>query len=740
MAKYLYRLGRWSVRRRKIVLAAWLMILAATITAGLTLSGETTDAFELPGTESQVAIDALAKEMPGAGGASARLVFEADEGSALTDPATAAIIGEAVAAAADAPQVLDVSNPVESGTMSEDQRIGLSNVTFAEPVEELSDESKAVVNAAVDDARAAGLTVEVGGDALAEEHGQSAAELIGLAVAIVVLLFTFGSVVAAGLPILTALIGVAIGLMGITAATGFIDMSSTAPTLAIMLGLAVGIDYALFIATRHRQLMASGVSPEEAAAQATGTAGSAVVFAGATVVIALIGLVVVGIPFLSVMGVAAAATVAVAVLISLTLLPALLGFAGYTIDRFRVPGTRVHSGLGTGRDALGLRWGKFVVRHARPVLGVSLVAVAVISIPAFSIEMGLPDDGTKSTDTTERRAFDLQAEAFGPGFNSPLILAVDVTDADNPEAAASQMSERVAELDNVVRVSDTAFSESGNFAVLSVIPGTGPSDRGTATLVDEIRVATDSIEDDTGAVASVTGAAAMNIDITNQLAKALPVYALLVVGLALVLLTMVFRSVLVPVKAAIGFLLSVGVSFGATVALFQWGWLSDLFGVDQTGPIISMLPILLLGILFGLAMDYEVFLVSRIREDYIHNGDARDGIVQGLRHSSRVIVAAGLIMVSVFAAFILAPGVSTKMIGFALAVGVLADAFLVRMTIVPAVLALLGDRAWWLPRWLDRIIPNVDIEGESLAAHLNDQDPPAPAPELAASGATGDPS
>jgi RND superfamily putative drug exporter len=716
------------------------MILAATITAGLTLSGETTDAFELPGTESQVAIDALAKEMPGAGGASARLVFEADEGSALTDPATAAIIGEAVAAAADAPQVLDVSNPVESGTMSEDQRIGLSNVTFAEPVEELSDESKAVVNAAVDDARAAGLTVEVGGDALAEEHGQSAAELIGLAVAIVVLLFTFGSVVAAGLPILTALIGVAIGLMGITAATGFIDMSSTAPTLAIMLGLAVGIDYALFIATRHRQLMASGVSPEEAAAQATGTAGSAVVFAGATVVIALIGLVVVGIPFLSVMGVAAAATVAVAVLISLTLLPALLGFAGYTIDRFRVPGTRVHSGLGTGRDALGLRWGKFVVRHARPVLGVSLVAVAVISIPAFSIEMGLPDDGTKSTDTTERRAFDLQAEAFGPGFNSPLILAVDVTDADNPEAAASQMSERVAELDNVVRVSDTAFSESGNFAVLSVIPGTGPSDRGTATLVDEIRVATDSIEDDTGAVASVTGAAAMNIDITNQLAKALPVYALLVVGLALVLLTMVFRSVLVPVKAAIGFLLSVGVSFGATVALFQWGWLSDLFGVDQTGPIISMLPILLLGILFGLAMDYEVFLVSRIREDYIHNGDARDGIVQGLRHSSRVIVAAGLIMVSVFAAFILAPGVSTKMIGFALAVGVLADAFLVRMTIVPAVLALLGDRAWWLPRWLDRIIPNVDIEGESLAAHLNDQDPPAPAPELAASGATGDPS
>lgn len=735
MAKYLYWIGRWSVRRRRVVLLGWLAVLVLSVVAGLTLSGETTDAFELPGTESQIAIDRLAEEMPGAGGASARVVLEAPAGSTLSDPVYAAAITEMVDAVSVAPEVAGASNPIESGAMSADETIGLASVSFTVPAEDLSEASKDRVETALGMVRDAGLTVEVGGDALAVEHGSSAGELIGLAVAIVVLLFTFGSVVAAGLPIVTALIGVGIGIMGITAASGFLDMSSTAPTLAIMLGLAVGIDYALFITTRHRQLMATGLSPGESAAQATGTAGSAVVFAGATVVIALLGLFVVGIPFLTVMGVAAALTVAGSVLISITLVPALLGFAGYSIDRFRVPGTRVHSGLGTGRDSMGLRWGRFVVRRARPVLAVALVAVGIISIPALSIEMGLPDDGTKSTDTTERRAFDLLAEAFGPGFNGPLILAVDVTDASNPEAAVATISDEVANLDNVQSVSEARFSESGSFVVLSVTPGTGPADAATAGLVDDIRETTPRLADETGAVTSVTGSAAVNIDITNSLASALPIYALLVVGLALVLLTMVFRSILVPIKAVIGFLLSVGVAFGATVALFQWGWLSDLLGVDQTGPIVSILPILLLGILFGLAMDYEVFLVSRIREDYIHNRDARDGVVQGLRHSSRVIVAAGLIMISVFAAFVLAPSVSTKMIGWALAVGVLADAFIVRMTIVPAVLALLGDRAWHLPAWLDRLIPDIDIEGEHLAAYLAEHDhaaaPETPTPQPA---------
>lgn len=721
MALFLYRLGRWSVEKRRVVLAAWMAILLAAIAGAATLSGETSDSFELPGTESQDAIDDLAAKMPGIGGATARVVFQAPPGQDLTDPELQTAITTVTEQLSVAPGVVNVADPYRSGAIAPDGTIGYANVSYALPAAELDDDAKDALVAAVAPAEQAGLTVEFGGDVLAGTPHAGAAEVIGLAVAIVVLLFTFGSVVAAGLPILTALIGVGIGIGGITTATGFIDMSSTAPTLAIMLGLAVGIDYALFIVTRHRQLMATGLSPEESAARAVGTAGSAVVFAGATVVIALLGLFVVGIPFLSVMGAAAAATVAGCVLIAITLLPALLGFAGATIDRFRVPGMRVHSGLGTTERAMGLRWAEFVVRRAAPVLVVALVGIGLFAIPALDIEMGLPDDGAKSTDYSERRAFDLLAQGFGPGFNGPLIVATDVTAAADPVAAAQGLTDALRPLNNVAVVTDPMMNQAGDFAIITVIPMTGPSDADTATLVSAIRDEAATVTATTGATARVTGAAAINIDITNQLAQALPVYALVVVGLALVLLTAVFRSILVPIKAAFGFLLSVVVSFGATVAVFQWGWFADLIGLDEPGPIISVLPILLLGILFGLAMDYEVFLVSRIREDYVHSGDARLGITQGMRHSARVVTAAGLIMIAVFAAFVLSGDPNVKMIGFALAIGVAADAFVVRMTIVPAVLALLGERAWKIPAWLDRLIPNVDIEGEGLAAALDTQ-------------------
>jgi RND superfamily putative drug exporter len=717
MAHVLYRLGRWSVRRRRLVVSAWVALLVAGLVAAAGLSGDTSDEFELPGTESQEAIDRLAEEMPGAGGATARVVFQAPEGTTLEDPELTAAVAATVEALAAAPEVVAVADPLTSP----DGTIGYANVSYAVPAAELTDEAKTALEAAPTPAVEAGLDVEFGGDALSHTPHAGSAEVIGLLVAIVVLLFTFGSVVAAGLPILTAMIGVSLGLAGITAATGFVDMSSTAPTLAIMLGLAVGIDYALFIVTRHRQLLGAGLGPEEAAARAVGTAGSAVVFAGATVVIALIGLVVVGIPFLTVMGLAAAVTVVGSVLIAVTLLPALLGFAGATIDRFRVPGVRIHRGLGSGRDALGLRWARFVVRRAAPVLVVVVAAVSVFAVPAFAIELGLPDDGAKSTEVSERRAYDLLADGFGPGFNGPLIVAVDGTAAADPAAAVDAVVAAVSPLDDVQAVTEPTAHPDGDFAIVTVIPGTGPSDPDTAALVDDIRAAAAPLEAATGATVGVTGSAALNIDITDTLAEALPVYALVVVGLALVLLGMVFRSILVPIKAVLGFLISVVVSFGATVAVFQWGWLADVIGLDEPGPIISILPILLLGILFGLAMDYEVFLVSRIREDYVHNGDARAGVVEGVRHSARVIVAAGLIMVAVFAAFVLSSDPNVKMIGFALAVGVLADAFVVRMTIVPAVLALLGDRAWRIPRWLDRLIPDVDIEGAGLAAALADE-------------------
>ena len=711
MAQYLYRLGRFAARRRRTVLLVWLAALVLAVVGASTLSGSTDDSFSIPGTESQKALDLLDREMPGAGGASARVVFAAPDGTTLTDGSAQQAITASIAELSDAPSVLAVSDPFAPGSISADGTIAYATVNYAEPAEDLSDAATEALTAAPDPAREAGLQVEFGGDALGTPEHSSSSEAIGIAVAIVVLLITFGSLIAAGLPILTAVFGVGIGISLITAATGFFSMSSTAPTLAIMLGLAVGIDYALFIVTRVRQLLGDGLSAEEAIARAIATSGSAVVFAGLTVVIALVGLTVVGIPFLTVMGLCAAVTVVVAVLIAITLLPSLLAFAGTSIDRFKVPGLKVHKGLGSDKDALGLRWGRFISRRPAAVLVAVVAGVVLLSVPATSLEMGLPSDGSKSSETTQRRAYDLLAEGMGAGFNGPLIVLVDARDSADPTVAATEVERRLGALDDVAAVSPTMFGEAGTIGVLSVIPSSSPTSSETVDLVHAIRDSVDGTED---ADVSVTGTTAIGIDVSEKLASALPTYILVVVGLALVLLLLAFRSILVPIKAVVGFLLTVAASFGAVVAVFQWGWLKDLFGLDTTGPIISFLPILLIGVLFGLAMDYEVFLVSRIREDYVHSGDARTAVVEGVQHSSRVIVAAGLIMIAVFAAFILGDDPTTKMIGFGLAIGVAIDAFLIRMTFVPAVLTLLGTRAWTLPRWLDRALPDLDIEGARL--------------------------
>ena len=711
MAQYLYRLGRFAARRRRTVLLVWLAALVLAIVGATRLSGTTDDSFSIPGTESQTALDLLDEQMPGAGGASARVVFAAPQGTTLADPSAQAAIAGSIAELESAPSVLAVSDPFTTGSVSADQRIAYATVNYAEAAEDLSEGATDALLTAAGPARDAGLQVEYGGDALGTPEHSSSSEAIGIAVAILVLLITFGSLIAAGLPILTAVFGVGVGISLITAATGFFTMSSTAPTLAIMLGLAVGIDYALFIVTRVRQLLGDGLSAEEAIARATATSGSAVVFAGLTVVIALVGLTVVGIPFLTVMGLCAAVTVVVAVLIATTLLPALLAFAGSSIDRFKVPGLKVHKGLGSDKDALGLRWGRFISRRPAAVLVAVVAAVLLLAVPATSLEMGLPSDGSKSTETTQRRAYDLLAEGMGAGFNGPLIVVVDARDSADPQAAAGDVEQRLGALDHAAAVSPTNFGQSGDVGVLSVIPTSSPTSTETVDLVHAIRDAGDEAGD---VDVSVTGTTAIGIDVSEKLASALPTYILVVVGLALVLLLLAFRSILVPIKAVVGFLLTVAASFGAVVAVFQWGWLKDLFGLDTTGPIISFLPILLIGVLFGLAMDYEVFLVSRIREDYVHGGDAEAAVVEGVQHSARVIVAAGLIMIAVFAAFILGDDPTTKMIGFGLAIGVAIDAFVIRMTFVPAVLTLLGNRAWRLPRWLDRGLPDLDVEGARL--------------------------
>ncbi|MDX2809656.1 MMPL family transporter, partial [Streptomyces scabiei] len=552
-----------------------------------------------------------------------------------------------------------------------------------------------------------------------------AAEIIGVALAAVVLLVTFGSLAAAGLPLLTALVGVGLSMATIMVLSEALGLSTTTGTLAMMLGLAVGIDYALFVVSRYREERAGGRTPQEATALATGTAGSAVVFAGLTVVIALAGLTVVGIPMLTKMGLAAAGAVVVAVLIALTLVPAVLGcWPNAVLSRKARRSGRIEE---EARDNGGTRWSRFVLRRPVPVLLLGVVGLGALAIPMTDLQLGMPGDEAKSTSTTERRAYDALAEGFGPGFNGPLTIVVDARGADDAKGAAEKVAKEIGDTKGIVSVSPPQFNEAGDTAVFSAVPATAPTDEKTKDLVTVIRDERPAIESGTGATFEVTGTTALNIDISGKVQSALVPYLLVVVGLAVLLLMVVFRSLLVPLKAAAGFLLSVLASLGVVVLVFQQGHGAELLGVEQTGPIMSLMPIFLVGIVFGLAMDYEVFLVSRMREAYVHGDRADEAITSGFRHSARVVVAAALIMIAVFAGFIGESDSMIKMIGFGLASAVLFDAFVVRMAIVPAVLTLLGDRAWWLPKWLDRALPRVDVEGEALTRHADAAPVPAPA-------------
>ncbi|MDX3483351.1 MMPL family transporter, partial [Streptomyces scabiei] len=504
-----------------------------------------------------------------------------------------------------------------------------------------------------------------------------------------------------------------------------LGLSTTTGTLAMMLGLAVGIDYALFVVSRYREERAGGRTPQEATALATGTAGSAVVFAGLTVVIALAGLTVVGIPMLTKMGLAAAGAVVVAVLIALTLVPAVLGcWPNAVLSRKARRSGRIEE---EARDNGGTRWSRFVLRRPVPVLLLGVVGLGALAIPMTDLQLGMPGDEAKSTSTTERRAYDALAEGFGPGFNGPLTIVVDARGADDAKGAAEKVAKEIGDTKGIVSVSPPQFNEAGDTAVFSAVPATAPTDEKTKDLVTVIRDERPAIESGTGATYEVTGTTALNIDISGKVQSALVPYLLVVVGLAVLLLMVVFRSLLVPLKAAAGFLLSVLASLGVVVLVFQQGHGAELLGVEQTGPIMSLMPIFLVGIVFGLAMDYEVFLVSRMREAYVHGDRADEAITSGFRHSARVVVAAALIMIAVFAGFIGESDSMIKMIGFGLASAVLFDAFVVRMAIVPAVLTLLGDRAWWLPKWLDRALPRVDVEGEALTRHADAAPVPAPA-------------
>jgi RND superfamily putative drug exporter len=566
-------------------------------------------------------------------------------------------------------------------------------------------------------------------------------EIIGVAVAAIVLIVVLGTLIAAGLPLLMSLVGVAVGIGATLALTSLVEMNSVTPALALMLGLAVGIDYALFILSRHRTQLLEGMPKGESIARATGTSGTAVLFAGLTVVIALAALTVTGIPFLGIMGVVGALTVALAVLVAITLTPAMLDLAGHRIVPKRL--WRRYGFTDKGEAVPGSEhlvdheedpeppvvngWAERVTRHPWLFTLASVVLLAVIALPTATLRLGLPDGSSEAPDSTAYRTYSLTAKNFGEGANGP-IVAVATLPAGLDELGAQERSLHVADLlaevEGVTAVVPFGMSEDRRTAAFQIVPRQGPAEESTVATVKALRAASSGIAaspavaGEKGSTVGFTGQTVANIDISQILADALPIYLLIVVGLSLLILVLVFRSLVVPLVATGGFLLSLAAAFGAVVAVYQWGWLGDYLGVNQPTAILSFLPTLLIGVLFGLAMDYQMFLVSGMREAHQHGQDARRAVVIGFHHGRVVVTAAALIMVSVFAGFVFSHMSMIRPIGFGLAFGVLADAFIVRMTLTPAVMHLLGERAWWLPRWLDRILPDVDVEGASLARSL----------------------
>ncbi|HLP22806.1 MAG TPA: MMPL family transporter, partial [Microbacteriaceae bacterium] len=725
MAHLLYRLGRFVYRRPKRFLAAWFIALVAVIALGVGLGGKMQNSFAIPGTESQRAIDHLAQVFPAAAGASAQVVVQAPEGetiSAASNRQAIESLADAIGKVDGVEQVLSPFSEYAGKAISDDGRAAYVQVQFDGPNTKVTTATKDAVQATAPIARDAGLDIAYGGDVFQHtEFGVTWIEGLGVLFAAFVLIITFGSLLAAGMPILTALIAVGISMGLVLSATAFATVSSTTPMLAIMLGLAVGIDYSLFILSRHRGQLANGMDPEESAASSVATAGTAVVFAGMTVIIALLGLIIVGIPFLSTMGVAAAVAVAVAMAAAVTMLPALLGLA----KRRLIP----KSGSRAARRArltdegsaptLGRRWVNLVLRVPWLATGAVVVVLGIASVPFASMQLSLPTAASDPIGSDRQRAYELIEEGFGAGTNGPLIVTVDLTQTTAIMEALNGIADDLRDVPGVAEVGKPFPNPTADTGLVRVIPETAPDSAQTRELVERIRALAPQIADEYDTPIAVTGYTAVAIDISNRLGAALIPFAAIVVGLSLILLLLVFRSVFVPIKAALGFLLSAGAALGASVAVFQWGWWSDLFAIEHAGPLLSFLPILVLAILFGLAMDYEVFLTSGMREAFVHGGanaDSRRAIAHGFQHAARVVTAAALIMFFVFFSFFPIGENTIRGIALALSVGILADAFLVRMTLGPALMRIAGRGAWWIPAWLDRILPNVDIEGDALRA------------------------
>ena len=796
MGTYLHKLGNWAFTHPWRVIGSWVLLLAVLGFLAVQFIKPTSSAISIPGTEAQVAIDRVGELFPDSGGATGRLVFQAKNGTSIRELQADILKLTDKVAAVDG--VSRVASPfIDNAFISESGTIGYAQVQLKGEMGSVSAATIDEVAEAVAAARSDTLQVEIAGaliNAVPEEF-IGIGEVAGVVVAMIVLLMTLGSLVAAGMPLTTALLGIGVSTAGLFSLSQVIDISSTTPVLAIMLGLAVGIDYALFIINKHRYYALAGYSFQESAGKAVATAGNAVVFAALTVIIALSALTVVNIPFMTTMGLVGAASIAVAALVAISLLPALLRLAGPRVfgkkQRAKVAAAqkkKAHKVQALKQTSFWYRWGKTIVKRPAVFLVSAVIIIGVIAWPARDLTLGLPTDQYAAQGSTQRTAYELLSEGFGAGFNGPLTVIVEglpaVSDAEREairaqgmqdlgeqvaeatakqqeafaqkaaaavtvedqmalqaEIAAAQAAGEaqkaeaigaieksvaeyaklvqlnklagiVAERDNVAQVLPAMATEDGTKGILQVVPKSAPADSATVDLINNLRdPATPATLGGFGDVTlAVTGSVALEDDINSKLAAALPVYLAVVVGLSLVLLIVAFRSILVPVKATLGFLLSVLAMFGALVAVFQWGW----FGIAEApGPIVSFIPIIAIGVLFGLAMDYEFFLVSGMHEAYEHTKKPRQAVVNGFGMGAKVVTAAGVIMVSVFAGFIFNHDATIQAIGFALAIGILVDVFLVRMTIVPAVMALLGKSAWWLPKWLEKRRPHISIEGES---------------------------
>jgi len=768
MSARLFELGRWAFAARRMVVLGWLVVLSILVGGAMVVGVGTNNTYAFPGTESQDALDSLSRTFPQFAGTSAQLVAVAPDGGDVTSSSFSAAVADAVDTIGSVPQVSGVTNPYDgpsTGNVAPDDSAVLVPIQLSVAVADVTPATSEALQQQGRDLQAAlpdGSKVAVGGQLYSQvDAGIGISEASGLAIAFVVLAFTFGALAAAGMPLATAVVGVGVSVGIVFMATRFVTITSTGPLLAVMLGLAVGVDYAVFIVSRHQEQLRQGMSPETSAPRAVATAGSAVVFAATTVVIALLGLSVARIPFLTVTGVAAAITVAFAALVALTLTPALLGFAQWRVvgrrhrpteaagERGGATDVPVDSGSGPvpaghaddgessgpatasgaaqgrgGQDAPGPDPdppGGFFGRWVRVVTWVPLLTVVAVTgllvyaaAPALNLRLALPDAGALPPGEPGRVAYDLVSEHFGPGSNGPLLVTGSVIQSTDPVALVDDLADRIAATPGVDSVPLATPNQTGDTAVIQVIPEGAPDSEATEDLVGALRAQQQELLDDYAVDLSVTGYTALGIDISTRLGGAMLPFGLLVVGLSLVLLMMVFRSVVVPITAALGYLLSIGAAFGLVTRVFIDGDLTEALQVANVGSVISFTPIIVMGVLFGLAMDYEVFLVTRMKGDYDHDGDPHLAIERGFVASAPVVTAAAVIMTAVFGGFVRGGDANIQPIAFGLAVGVAIDAFVVRMVLIPAVLATFGHHAWWLPGWLDRRLPQVDVEGQGL--------------------------